>query len=445
MNKFKILFSKILKNHFNVFLIICLLHIFAFYISFAHYFLSDDFNVLYNVKTTGYLQLVLSFGEKLYRLVPLMIHKTNFLIFGLNPANFSMTSIFFKIMTALALFKLLKTIGLKDSVVWLSTIIFSFHFAQTEAVVSYASLGELTMTLSLLLAMIFHLKENKVLSGLFFLIALLSKESGAVLILLIPVYDLFNKKFRFKKYLHLALILFLYLCLRVRGLLLPANEIYQLKIGFNIVKNFTYLLNGLLFPLDYNSILVDMRAHGVLKFLLANPFLSILIALGYLIFGFVFIKIKNLRVYIALTLVSFLPVITMFSSGQRFLFLPLVFFSVAASIVIIQLPKKLMIVRFLYPLFLFFFLVKSQFPWIEASDYTKRLSGEVLEIYSLKPEIKIIYILDIKDNIGGAYALRNGSDVLGYLLTDERVKTIGVEHESEISDIFLVDTVAVIK
>ncbi|MBN1150154.1 hypothetical protein JXA84_02910, partial [candidate division WOR-3 bacterium] len=244
---------------------------------------------------------------------------------------------------------------------------------------------------------------------------------------------------------HFSIILFLYLCLRNRGLLMPANEIYQLKIGFNIVKNFTYLLNGLLFPLDYNSILINMRTHGVIKFLLANPFLSILIALGYLIFGFVFIKIKNTRVYIALTLISFLPVLTMFSSGQRFLFLPLVFFSVTTSIVLFQLPKKLMILRILYPFFLLFFLIKSQIPWIETSDYTKRISDEVLEIYEAKPEVEKIYILDIKDNIGGAYAFRNGSDVLGYLLTDGGIQTIGIEPGNEISNLFPGDSVAVIK
>jgi hypothetical protein len=111
-------------------------------------------------------------------------------------------------------------------------------------------------------------------------------------------------------------------------------------------------------------------------------------------------------------------------SGERFLFLPSVFFAVFSASVI----KDIMVLRGIYPILLILFTVKGQFSWIKASDYTKSITDKIRTISTEQVDVNTIFIAEPIDSYNGAYALRNGSDKLGSLFGNN-VKTFPITVE----------------
>lgn len=115
----------------------------------------------------------------------------------------------------ISIFKLSKMLGFSKNIALMTTLIYGVSATNFTRINFISAFQELFLTLFIVLALNFYLK-NKKIYFLFFLWALLSKETAVIFLGLIFLVDFYRKKFResYKNYIVVGLITGVYLYLR---------------------------------------------------------------------------------------------------------------------------------------------------------------------------------------------------------------------------------------
>lgn len=297
-----------------------------------------------------------------YRPVMHLLNMAVYHLFGPGPMGFHLASVLLHSVNSALVFMLAFYIfegaaGATAAALF-AGIIFAVHPAHTEAVDWIGGSPDLLMSFFSLCALILLVKRKSPwLQGAFFLLAMLSKEPAAMLLFSVPVFDFFLNKERpaskaavLKRYAPVAAALAVYLALRINALggfmafkapnqpvggLLPAI----LSAPFLFARYMAKLLlpAGLNVAYDFRPVtsLSDPRAFAGIAAVLA--FAGVLILSAY----------KDKRISFGLCLmvlplvpVFYFPALGRVAFGERYLYLPLAGFSLAAGGLFEMVLKK---------------------------------------------------------------------------------------------------------
>ncbi|MDZ4185071.1 MAG: tetratricopeptide repeat protein [Desulfuromonadales bacterium] len=130
----------------------------------------------------------------LFRPLTILSFALNRLLLGVDPWGYLLINILLHLSISILLYHFLKQIGLVWECAWLAAAIFAVHPIHAEPVIQLVGRSELLAALFVLLTLVFSRRTGlkaEFTAAAFFLLALLSKESGIVVLALIPLSDYF--------------------------------------------------------------------------------------------------------------------------------------------------------------------------------------------------------------------------------------------------------------
>jgi hypothetical protein len=332
-----------------VLLLVCLL---LYAPTLAHFFVSDDFLNLERNRVESLAELGALFSTQntdFYRPLP-RLH------FAVLQRLFSDRCLFWNLFgvllhavnSALAGALAWSLLGGRDKrAPFLTAVLFAVHFIHVEPVVWASGITSLYAAFFVFIALLFFRRARRsgrlgyhVLATLSFAGALLSKESGTVLVLLLPLTTWLwppataggrgtPRLLTLREALPYGILLILYAALVIpidRG---GAATPYRLLVGTHVIKNALFFLFGSFLPLRYWA-LQDLWAEnvatgGILSFgrsLAAAPALGFPLLLGGAALVFFFWKGgRSVRGGFAWIVTASLPFLLLPGSGERFLYL----------------------------------------------------------------------------------------------------------------------------
>ena len=282
-----------------------------------------------------------------YRPLQMSIYLIDYHLWRLNPLGYHLTNIMFHVFAALVLFRLILTLFGNRTWAALTAFLFVVHPIHTEAVAYCAGLADPLVAFFLFLSLLLYVKalnDKKPVfywtMGIFYLLALLSKEYGLVLLALVSVYHyVFKKRFETQAVLVLAVFSTAYIVLRfcaARGFIAPPPAVradfFERLPG--VFVSIAAYLRLLLFPVHLHM------EYGASLFSLADPaaLLGCALTAMWLIYTFrsrnkkPWLVFSTLWFFLALVPVSNLFPINAFMA-EHWLYVPSVgFFLIAAKI-----------------------------------------------------------------------------------------------------------------
>jgi tetratricopeptide (TPR) repeat protein len=276
-----------------------------------------------------------------FHLVNVLLHAVNtVLVFSVASFLFSRDALRAKIPSPPDL----KTIHVPA---FLAALVFALHTINTEPVAWISAIPELIFTFCLLVSFYLYIRAEDwgrmalPISLLSFFLALLTKETAIVLVLLIPAYELSNHGRalfkRWRAYLPYLVTAAVYMVIRTSvmggGL---HNKFFNLSIWESLINIFPLIakyLGKLLFPWGLSAIYPIPPAHSIME---PMVIIGIITALLYLCVLFAFRKnsfvfFGLLWVFIPLLPVMYVPAIPVSSMADRYLYLPTIGFAMLAA------------------------------------------------------------------------------------------------------------------
>jgi len=139
-------------------------------------------------------------GESIYyRPILVASFIVDYHIWKLDPFGYHLTNLLLHIITTLMVFLLLRKLFLNDLVALFGSLIFTLHPIQTESVGWIAGRNDILLGLFIVSMMFFYIsgrrrsgpgKSDFILSLIFFMMAIFTKESAVFYLLLLPTYDI---------------------------------------------------------------------------------------------------------------------------------------------------------------------------------------------------------------------------------------------------------------
>lgn len=202
-----------------------------------------------------------------YRPMFLLAYEGIFHVAGTNAWTFHLVNLLLHAATAVMVFVLTRRIWLKDSIAFLTALLFALHPAHTESVAWIATLSELGYTFFVLVALYFYIQEQATTSVLLvafssYAMALLWKESAIAFIPLIVLYDiLVARQWRWKRWIPAAGVTLAYLVVRVLALGGLAPSVLYPNLSFptqllTAVSNVAFYLGKLIAPIRLSAFYV---------------------------------------------------------------------------------------------------------------------------------------------------------------------------------------------
>src|SRR3989344_787748 len=280
-------------------------------------------------------------------------------LFGVNPTPFHIFVLTCFAFSLYLIFRLSKKLQKTNEKALICTILYGFSVSNFTRLYFLSAFQEIALVVFSLLTITGYLNDRRSISLVYFVLALLSKETAVVLPLVLLILDWSRKKFDLKKLVPFALILLPYLYLRLFVFGPALGDTYQWN--FSLAKVINTLTWYGLWSLGAPELLVDYIGSGfrpiarfftdfpiwwgiILGLLLAN-----LTVLGICLFG----RIKKLnRQFFSclfLFIASLLPVL--FLPLHKFtleLGLPLVWFCLGVVWLLPERGKSLLIFIFFY-------------------------------------------------------------------------------------------------
>lgn len=180
----------------------------------------------------------------LYRPAVVFSYWLNLKLFGLSSPIFRVVNLFLHMAVAFLVYILVRKINLGQSCAIVASLLYAVHPLHSEAVIPAFGRAELLCAVFFMLAIIFHIRKDDsrnsaLLAGMFFLLALWSKEHAVAFIPLCILYDLLLGKIK-------------------SGKLILKYAIYIACIGLLIFSKYSAMHT--VFPSkDKNEALVDNR------------------------------------------------------------------------------------------------------------------------------------------------------------------------------------------
>lgn len=180
----------------------------------------------------------------LYRPAVIFSNWLNIKIFGLSSPMFRIVNLLLHMTVAFLVYLLVRKINLGRSCAIIASVLYAVHPIHSEAVIPAFGRAELLCAIFFILAFIFHSrKENPrnsaILAGVFFLLALWSKEHAIAFIPLCLLYDLFLGKIK-------------------NGKFILKYSIYAICLGLLIFSKYS-AMHTVLPGKDKNEALIDNR------------------------------------------------------------------------------------------------------------------------------------------------------------------------------------------
>ncbi len=140
----------------------------------------------------------------LYRPAVIFSNWLNVKLFGLSSPMFRAVNLLLHMAVAFLVYLLVRKINLGQSCAIIASLLYAVHPLHSEAVIPAFGRAELLCAVFFMLAFIFHIKKDDfrnsaILAGVFFLLALWSKEHAVAFIPLCVLYDLLLGKIKDKK------------------------------------------------------------------------------------------------------------------------------------------------------------------------------------------------------------------------------------------------------
>jgi len=433
-----------------IFLIFILFGIMAYANIINSFFLSDEFVLIYNISKEGpftvlayslqgffrpLISLSLFIDYKLGKLNPIGYHFTNIIIHSLNS--------FFVFLISMLLTN--KIQFLKDKRLALSLLsgfIFLMLPCHTEAVAWISGRTDVIATFFCLVSFWFYLLYKEYLkffyfltSFLFFMAALFSKESAITFPLVILAYEIYTYSIKkdatrklaciFPLPLTYGFLLALYLVIRYTaiGTILGG---YGNEVHLNFSGEWIW-----------NNLLLH-SARTVLPIMpLKEKFIKLIFIWIVAIVTLDILSTKNKRIhgifyfFIGAFLITLLPVINLYVSsgdtqGERFLYLPTVFSSLIISYLFYYLVdnrKNFVISCVLLASVFGVLLYRSNENWKKAGEISKNIISSIKGV----EKSDRLFIVNLPDNIKGAYIYRNGiREAIHLFVSPDKFKDIKV-------------------
>ncbi|MFA4990020.1 MAG: tetratricopeptide repeat protein [Candidatus Omnitrophota bacterium] len=220
-------------------------------------FLWDDYGLVRDnpcIKNLAYLKKIFSMNigagldaaSNFYRPLQMLTYALDYSLWHLNAVGYHLTSIFFHIAVALAVYWLASIIFKNHWLSFLSGALFVIHPIHTEAVAYISGRADIMAAFFFLLTFIFYIKylnsrstKPLVLTLLFYPLALLSKENSVILPLLLLFYHyIFRVKVKPRIFLFFLFEIAGYFLIRLavlklQPIILPGNEPFYHRLpGF---------------------------------------------------------------------------------------------------------------------------------------------------------------------------------------------------------------------
>src|SRR5688572_22017829 len=209
-----------MKNRWLAFAFYLALAVIFYHKALQVYFLSDDWKLFYLLDRYGFSALAFNFESEFIRIIPCVLLSGLYFLFGIASAlPFHLFSVLLHALNAFLVFVLAEKIfsrylNKENSFLYSLTagLIFISLPYQAEAVTWMSGTSDLVACCFVLLSLIFYfdykndgLRKNLFISALFFLLAVLSKESSLFLPLLIIALEVFFMREEKKNLLAVAI------------------------------------------------------------------------------------------------------------------------------------------------------------------------------------------------------------------------------------------------
>ncbi len=280
-------------------------------------------------------------------------------LFGLNPTPYHLFVLLCFGLSLYLINKLAVVLLNSEKKALITTLIYGFSVSNFTRLYFLSAFQEIALVLFSVACILTFFKKKYILSYLFFILALLSKETAVMLPVILLFLTWYQKKIDFRKLLPIALILLPYLYLRLIRFGGAAGETYIWN--FSSLRTGNTLMWYSLWSLGAPELLIDYIGSGlrpIPRFFTDYPFWWPVI-LGLLItnLGLVtYLLVRNIRKIdkkliglVTLFITSLLPVL--FLPQHKFaleLGLPLIWFAFGVSYLLPVKGKLLYLFLFIY-------------------------------------------------------------------------------------------------
>ena len=327
---------------------------------------------------------------KYYRPVVSTTYTIDYALWGLSPKGFHLTNLLIHLIACLLLFAVLNEMFKKYKygtfASLISTLIFAAHPVHTEAVSWVSGRTDSLVTLFFFASFLYYIKFSDkkknsflILSLVYYVLGLLSKEMIVTLPVIIILFDFIYKKKNIREiysnrkvYSYFFIVIFIYLIVRYIVLKdVPDRDTYLYFYGYpevtaiaTMLKTVPLYFKLLLYPVHllyhYNGTLPD--AYSFLEFPVIISEIFILLLIFFIIF---FYKrqpvISFCLVFFAISLIPVMNIIpTMNFMAERFLYLT----SFSLAVVIVHFLTKYLNEKNYLPLFLISILIIIAFSYL---------------------------------------------------------------------------------
>jgi len=189
-----------------------------------------------------------------YRPLQMITYALDYFLWGLNPIGYHLTNIILHIIAAMCLYWWINILFGNGFISFLASILFILHPVHTEVVSYISGRADSLAAIFILLCLIFYIKGNcredvslSIFAYLFYILALLSRESALITPLLFLLYHYtFKEKINLKKYSAFLTLSFIYILLRFTvldfGVYYPVSFLRRLPGFFVALTNYLSLI-----------------------------------------------------------------------------------------------------------------------------------------------------------------------------------------------------------
>lgn len=416
------------------------------------FFLSDDFNWIYQIKTRGVFGVWTTPPDVFFRPLISLTLFADYQLWELNPLGYHLTNLFFHGLNAFLVYAMSRLLfrgaDLAGKLINIFSLVSGFIFiilhSHVEAVTWISARSDLVATCFGLAAFCGYLKYKETdnnrlffISYILFFLGLLSKESVIIypgLVLLYELYNYLNKN----NYINLLKILYLplmyasvfpiYLGLRYLGIrqflggygsgvhtnfnldIIQRGLASSLRIIIpplpNIPEENWVIFFAIFMTIICTFVVVCLCRQGV--YILIAKLAILLLGL----FGTSLLPVINIRISLSNT------------EGERLLYLPSAFLVILLVLVIgVSLARfrVLLAIQFMIiSIILSYYLYSFNQNWNLAGNIAK----QVIESIDQEIQGRRMFLINIPDNLNGVYIYRNGLYAAGQLFAESEIELL---------------------
>lgn len=416
------------------------------------FFLSDDFNWIYQIKTRGVFGVWTTPPDVFFRPLISLTLFADYQLWELNPLGYHLTNLFFHGLNAFLVYAMSRLLfrgaDLAGKLINIFSLVSGFIFiilhSHVEAVTWISARSDLVATCFGLAAFCGYLKYKETdnnrlffISYILFFLGLLSKESVIIypgLVLLYELYNYLNKN----NYINLLKILYLplmyasvlpiYLGLRYLGIrqflggygsgvhtnfnldIIQRGLASSLRIIIpplpNIPEENWVIFFAIFMTIICTFVVVCLCRQGV--YILIAKLAILLLGL----FGTSLLPVINIRISLSNT------------EGERLLYLPSAFLVILLVLVIgVSLARfrVLLAIQFMIiSIILSYYLYSFNQNWNLAGQIAK----QVIESIDQEIQGRRMFLINIPDNLNGVYIYRNGLYAAGQLFAESEIELL---------------------